>query len=191
MRLICWNTATVQGEQPEIVCGQSGATIRPVYLLQPHGQAPIVEQWYKGYGVFGGVDAYEWLAQKNIPAETLANMSTEEIRSAGISIEDNTELYQDTNGQWYTNKWSWFAEDSFPSHRNRKIHVFDNYDDIICEEMDYNAAIEQGMLTLVPQNAILAEIGVKDFYPLKFSFDPEAQYDSLSPSERVPNYEEV
>lgn len=38
---------------------------RPVYLLQPKGCEPIKCSVYDGYGVFGGIDAYEWLATMN------------------------------------------------------------------------------------------------------------------------------
>lgn len=38
---------------------------RPVYLLQPNGEPPLEQPVYEGYGVFGGVDAYEWLADMN------------------------------------------------------------------------------------------------------------------------------
>ena len=38
---------------------------RTVYLLQPNGAPPIQEDDYVGYGVFGGVDAFAWLAEMN------------------------------------------------------------------------------------------------------------------------------
>lgn len=42
---------------------------RTVYLLRPHGAEPLEQPVYEGYGVFGGVDAYDWLADMNeVPA---------------------------------------------------------------------------------------------------------------------------
>lgn len=38
---------------------------RTVYLLQPEGKPPIEEENYEGYGDFGGIDAYVWLATNN------------------------------------------------------------------------------------------------------------------------------
>ncbi|MGK2231160.1 MAG: hypothetical protein ACI92O_000318 [Colwellia sp.] len=38
---------------------------RPVYMLQPNGEPSIFEASYSGYGVFSGIDVYEWLADKN------------------------------------------------------------------------------------------------------------------------------
>ncbi len=38
---------------------------RAVFLLQPDGEPPVEESWYAGYGMFGEVDAYEWLAERN------------------------------------------------------------------------------------------------------------------------------
>ncbi|MGI2115650.1 hypothetical protein ACRWQL_00530 (plasmid) [Shewanella sp. HL-SH4] len=40
---------------------------RTVYLLQPDGGRPIAEAAYNGYGDFGNVDAYAWLAKFNSP----------------------------------------------------------------------------------------------------------------------------
>ena len=38
---------------------------RKAYLLQPNGKLPVEEPDYEGYGVFGDVDAYAWLAEMN------------------------------------------------------------------------------------------------------------------------------
>ena len=38
---------------------------KPVFLLQPNGAKPVREDCYNGYGDFGGINAYEWLAEKN------------------------------------------------------------------------------------------------------------------------------
>ncbi|KLV03530.1 hypothetical protein ABT56_19065 [Photobacterium aquae] len=38
---------------------------RVVYLLQPNDE-PIPEPKYNGYGVFGGMDVFIWLAKKTV-----------------------------------------------------------------------------------------------------------------------------
>ncbi|WP_413694427.1 hypothetical protein [Psychromonas sp. KJ10-2] len=37
-----------------------------VYLIQPKNKKPVIEYAYCGYGIFGSVDAFEWLAKKNL-----------------------------------------------------------------------------------------------------------------------------
>ena len=51
---------------------------RTVYLLQPNGGLNIREDAYEGYGDFGGVDVYEWLA--------IANKAGTD-REAGIDLQ--------------------------------------------------------------------------------------------------------
>lgn len=53
-----WKTADTQ---MPILVGEH----RCVYLLQPHGKSPVPEPCYQGYGVFGGVDVFEWLIENN------------------------------------------------------------------------------------------------------------------------------
>lgn len=64
--------------------------VKKVYLLQPNGQPAIEESAYDGYGVFGGVDAYAWLAKANAKAMNLdlSQASTnDQLRGIGISIQ--------------------------------------------------------------------------------------------------------
>lgn len=65
---------------------QSRSGTRPVFLLQPGGQPPLREDSYNGYGDFGGVDVFVWTAQTNLPAEQLATMSQDQIRTAGHAM---------------------------------------------------------------------------------------------------------
>jgi len=66
----------------------SSRPTRTVYLLQPNGEAPLVEPAYGGYGDFGGVDAYVWIAEHNAQSQgiDIANMEHEERRMLGITL---------------------------------------------------------------------------------------------------------
>jgi hypothetical protein len=70
---------------------------RTVYLLQPNGQEAIDSTGYRGDGIFGGVDAYAWLAKNNpecFDAEKRERISEldlyedeDTLRMMGIDIE--------------------------------------------------------------------------------------------------------
>lgn len=85
----------------------SDADPMPVYLLRP-GKEPLLEPFYEGYGEFGGVDVYEWMAEAN--AEHLQidirGWESQRKRVLGIFLDDGR-LYRDTNGQL----WAVFEED--------------------------------------------------------------------------------
>lgn len=63
---------------------------RTVYMLQPNGKEPIIERFYEGYGVFGGVDAYAWLARMNIDTPEVQQLfqrgDVEKLRLIGIEF---------------------------------------------------------------------------------------------------------
>lgn len=59
---------------------------RTTFLLQPDGKPPLREDSYEGYGVFGGVDAYAWLARQNLPAERTEGKSDDALREEGITL---------------------------------------------------------------------------------------------------------
>jgi len=186
MGFFSWMTSPMPGKESEsIPNAHSSRGVRPVYLLQPHGQAPIVEYAYDGYGVFDTVDAFVWLAQNNIRPELTSKMDFDTLRNAGISIDNPPRMYQDKEGNRYAFSGSWYGSNSYPGHE--QILTFRNYMEVSpFDGMDYNAAIEQGVLTRIPLEVVLSEVGTGTFYPLKFSFNPEAQYDSLPASESDP-----
>ena len=62
-----------------------------VYLLQP-GLAPSIEERsYEGYGVFGGVDVFVWLATHNLSVEDLRRIKgdSETLREIGCQMENS------------------------------------------------------------------------------------------------------
>ncbi|QIR16345.1 hypothetical protein [Shewanella aestuarii] len=61
---------------------------RTVYLLQPNGERPIQETAYQGYGDFGHVDAYAWLAKFNATDVEHLDLvkDAETLRHIGIAM---------------------------------------------------------------------------------------------------------
>jgi hypothetical protein len=80
MGFFSWKTADTQESIPNI---HAGKPIRTVYLLQPGGKPSIAESSYGGYGYFGGIDAYAWLARMN-SEEDWTDKPDKEIRDFGI-----------------------------------------------------------------------------------------------------------
>lgn len=95
MGFFSWLTADT-GES--IANRYSVRLVRPVYLLQPYGKAPIEEPAYDGYGDFGEVNALDWLARANLTDDQLAEMTEGQIRTAGIAL-DVGHLYRDVERQ--------------------------------------------------------------------------------------------
>ena len=173
MGFFSWVTADTGESIPNLY---TGLPMRPVYLLQPGGRPPIKESAYEGYGVFGECNAHTWLAQHNIPSDLLKTADEETLRLIGISLEAGV-FHEDERA----NKWICahhvFAgmEDAFP--RLAGIREFTRYDQPLkaCGGRTPNQLIGDGTWQTKP---IMDELA----YPLKFSYDPEADYDSLPPS---------
>lgn len=83
MGFFSWKTADTD---ETIWNAHSNHGAQTVYLLQPDGQPPLREDSYDGYGVFGGVDAYAWLARQNLPAEQTEGRSDDDLRDDGITL---------------------------------------------------------------------------------------------------------
>lgn len=148
---------------------------KTVYLLQPNGEDPIKEDSYEGYGEFGGVDVYEWLARHNLPKNKIASMSKGMIRKSGLALAlGKYYLHRDT-GQ----KWS----------------IFHGYAYLIKGCKDFRGSYATTIAEYGKTPAELIESGeFQEFkiaknlkFPLKFSFDKDADYDSLPPAKNCPN----
>jgi hypothetical protein len=88
MGFFSWKTADTDETIANIFSGHENAE-RTVYLLQPNGEPSICEDEYEGYGVFGGVDVFEWLAEHNLEPEEVASLKQqggEVLRDAGIDL---------------------------------------------------------------------------------------------------------
>ncbi|MDW1568373.1 hypothetical protein R7D93_24540, partial [Vibrio sp. YT-15] len=87
MGFFSWKTADTSESIANISSGKHKGV--SVYLLSPDGNH-IAERAYQGYGRFGGVDAYAWLAKQNLGSdvEHLCLYDDEnELRALGIELQ--------------------------------------------------------------------------------------------------------
>ncbi|ARM86159.1 hypothetical protein [Marinobacter salarius] len=152
----------------------SGLPMQPHYLIQPNGQPPIVETAYDGYGRWGGIDLFEWLAKTN--AESLglnfSGFHKSMIRGIGELLHKGDALEDTRNGSiWWVGKRN-------PVHALVTQHVPVNYDDY-CHALGGtpNEMIDAGLLRERPVRDI---IGLP--YPIKISANKDAIYEHLPAS---------
>ena len=88
------------GESISSIDSSRGA--KTVFLVQPHG-GNIKESSYAGFGIFGGVDAYLWLAVMNLSVSE-NDHTPDDLRGFGIHLEFGFDVYQDCDGNIYTSK---------------------------------------------------------------------------------------
>ncbi len=86
MGFFSWKTADKSESVANVHSGHSRANVS-AFLLQPDRQDSSGGP-YNGYGVFGGVDAYAWLAKMNLDecAELDLYSDGEQLRSKGIEL---------------------------------------------------------------------------------------------------------
>lgn len=166
MGFFSWKTAD-SGES--IANVYSGKRVRPVYLLQPDGEN-IREDAYEGYGEFGGVDAYEWLAERNFGDSSLT--------SAAIS-SDCGDYLEDARGNIWLCSLHLSERDARHIFGNRNLRFFPHFMTRIPElKCNANEAVESGLFK---------RRHIKDDYPLsfplKFSFNRNASYYDLTQSD--------
>jgi hypothetical protein len=81
MGFFSWKTA----DTDESIMNRFTDECRPVYMLMPKEHGPhVFEPAYEGYGKFGGVDAYAWLARMNAPEE--ATSDVDKNRGIGLHL---------------------------------------------------------------------------------------------------------
>lgn len=192
MGYFSWLTADTLESIPVAGCDHPDHPSREVWLLQPNGECAIHEPSYQGYGVFGGIDAYQWLALHNLPPHLLPPASRGEAAAAsrmapnGFMTRVLTRDELRTVGVSLAHS-SWIED----PETGRRMTVFHHGPDII------DPTIEHLALTWaqpVPgydgasANELVAQGRVvkKQFdiaVPLKFSFDPHAIYENLPASQ--------
>ena len=176
MGFFSWKTAD---DDQSIYNRYSECGARPVYLIQPEGRPAILEPNYEGYGIFGGTDAYVWLARENLPAEKLApypddaDLSTVTVRSIGITLAFGYKFHKPTGTKFVSRQAGASVID--PEIVNLSV-MWDEPVDIF------------GGRTLNEVSAA-GEIESRSFpiaFPLKFSHDADATYEDLRASNDCP-----
>ncbi|MFQ3188922.1 MAG: hypothetical protein ACI936_000042 [Paraglaciecola sp.] len=165
MGLFSWKTADTKAsiihEHSQNFIGQ------PVYLVQPKTIGEnIMEDRYSGYGEFGGVDAYEWLAEHNIG---------DKDRDSGISLAFTKVTEVEPNvfiAPCVTEAVEKLIHEKIV--KGGKLYTFSNWQQPIPELKGECANTLEGKDIYL--NKLIA-------YPLKFSFDANAKYDELLASE--------
>lgn len=155
-----------------------GAT--QVYLLQPGGRPGIHEPNYEGYGVFGGVDAYVWLARENLPAEKLvpfpddAGLFDITVRGIGIALAFGYKVHVPTGTKFVT--------------RNACAPIIDP--EIVDIQSMWDDPIEMFGGRTLQEVSNAGEIEPRSFpitFPLKFSGNEHAVYENFPASENCPH----
>lgn len=153
---------------------------KTVYLLQPDGQPPIEEKAYQGYGDFGGIDAYAWLATRNLPSSLTEKLNDEQLRLSGIALELGKYYEDKDTGKKYVYA-KYFAIEQL---LDEDIKAFAGHYETI--EPDYgktpNRLIESGQWIKKGTADLIGGIQ----HPLKFSYDKDAVYEKLPASEDCP-----
>lgn len=178
MGYFSWNTADTKKSIANIHSGHKNAN-KIVYLLQPNGEPPIKEEQYDGYGDFGGVDAYVWLAKHNLKPEILKTITDDSyLRQYGIALELGNVDIDINTGKMFDFHWAALFDGVAP---------FDgNYETIMKEYgKTPNELIEKGIWIKKPYKEVFTGTVFLDKYtPLKFSFEEDAVYEKLPASTR-------
>jgi hypothetical protein len=162
---------------------------RPVWLLQPDGLPPILEESYEGYGDFGHVDAYAWLGMMNLPSHLTMEdgdpsdedsgskriVTTDELRTIGVTLNTGSYCEDPSTGR----RMAIFHEGAAlidPTIEHLAIRWCDPVPGY--EGASANELMAQGRL-------VTRTFETKR--PLKFSFDRNAVYENLPASEICPH----
>jgi len=174
MGFFSWMTADTN-ESIANVYVENGTRTKPVFLLQPNGQKSIKEDTYEGYGEFNGVDSYVWLAKNNLSADIIDNLSDDDLRDIGISMELG-DYYEDVD----TNeKFAYMPNKFF----NDLISFDGNYGEIMKQyNKTPNDLIKEKQWVTKSINGNIINITK----PLKFSFNENAVYEDLDKSDTCP-----
>ncbi len=151
----------------------SSKPVRTVYLLQPSVDGkktpPIKEISYEGYGNFGGMNAYAWLAERNFGDASLVKVAIN---------ADGGQYYSDQDAIYLCGMHLNEKEFRKVVATDRRIVIFSNYEQVMACGKTPNQLIAKGAW-------FSNKLELK--YPLKFSFDPDAVYEDLPAAEHCPH----
>lgn len=183
MGFFSWKTCD---KDESIMNRHSGTFInKPVYLLEPNGLEPISETCYDGYGVFGGVDAYEWLALRNTRQPFQRDVNSQMRRKIGILLESGGILLKenafiDQQGFYHVYKPNLqLLPYLLGPVESDKIKPFRYYDELVVVD-----GIEATIVEHKANNRLVWVIDEDLAFPLKFSFNKNARYEDYPASKR-------
>jgi len=213
MGFFSWRTADTHKSIMNTYAETPHTSTGPIYLLRP-GEPPIKEAGYSGNGDFGNVDAYSWLAIKNLEseinsrfAEELGNESQEAIEyykcllvgDAAFSHNGQTidivdmESMLPLNQQGFGESLGFIARDiainTFVSPQKYDpdgVRVINGKDGIPFSYQDRIPQYDNKTLNELRSEGFFIEKMIIPEFPLKFSFDKDAIYENLSASEDCP-----
>lgn len=152
---------------------------RTVHLLQPEGREPITEPSYEGYGEFGGIDVYDWLARQNIAADQLVGIDHDTMRGIGITLAMGSYYRHAETGDLITifNEIHPVVQAKY-GLSVRNLHV--RYDEPIAEFGGRNAN------EMVADGSLVSIDLPRPDITIKLSHDANAVYENLPESQNCP-----
>jgi len=140
----------------------------PVYVLCPDG-TNIYEDNYNGYGVFGGKDIYELVAEWN-----RENLTPDYLRKP-----ERSRWSDDEQGQiWY---------ESAVRRYELSCNRLTDYKEGMTDEQMFEKYGEDWKRTLGIDIACYDDQNAALRYPIKFVENPNVDYESVKPSNGCPN----
>lgn len=156
---------------------------RTVYVLDPFTNGTLCSGDFDGKCV-GSLNVYASLMAWNYPELGLENFTEDCVTECGEMLLDGSLILDPVNGKKYVHSYGIYSELCFPD-----IEIIDgNMDDIFFDNDDRTISelIEAGRLM---------EVLVRDIYsikyPLKLSFNKEAEYDKSYETISVPLIEYI
>lgn len=159
---------------------------KTVYLLQPNGKPALYEPAYDGYGVFGGVDAYQWLMETNADhlGIDLNGLDDEARRITGINLAIGSVCKDSQTGEF----WSYADKNNriellIGSLENSPVvNTFESWGSMIEQyNTTVNDLINSGRFERIEINTLL-EVR----YPIKLSFYKHTDYNDYPASKDCP-----
>lgn len=157
-----------------------------VYMLKPNGNSSVKEDSYAGFGVFGGVDAYQWLFEINVAylsgLARIEPFTVSERREAGVLFQHGF-ICQDT-----LTGYLWCLKDD-----HKYITLLTSPATPIKSFFEWDAGIggygRSALELLADGRFILVPISGSTLiqYPIKLSFNSDAKYEDYKASEVCPN----
>lgn len=169
---------------------------RPVYLLQPNGAPTICEPSYEGFGIFGGVNAYEWIGRHNLPPHLLLPAENGEPDPAPVMASNGFMTRVLKPGQITSIGITLDVGDYLEDPENgRKMAIFHSGPELIDPtivhlgitwDQPVPGYAGMGANDLVASGRLVRR-SFEMAVPLKLSFDPEARYEDVGPSANCPD----